>query len=440
MSGVDTAGPNWADVYAESGIERSLDIDNDGNSHTITHHISGGAIRIVSARHDHFLQFVDPDDEVRTILRNAASSIPGMVADQLLGELAHASEIIEECGTEDEKWFDAGRELLSAARAAALAVGISDVRAQLWSRRRCWVSWREGDRWAQDSTLLKLAVTARHGSGRGFAVVADLPAAPLTIAGAARTGDLAARRAIRAENAIVPDAGDRTVVLAPEPAAIFVHEVVGHALEGDVAPASALWALRGQAVTNTAVTIVDDPRDPWCWDRADRDDEGTACRPAELITAGRVAGVMTDRVSAARLGVGSTGHARRGVFSNPPVPRMRHTSMSAGPDPADDVVGDTRHGILVRAVDSADAIPGQGRFALRVLDACEIVNGRPGRQLAGFGITGGLDEFRQVDAVGDDPVSGVSMCGRQGRWLPVSHTAPTLRLPRLTVRGRAVRP
>jgi predicted Zn-dependent protease len=106
-----------------------------------------------------------------------------------------------------------------------------------------------------------------------------------------------------------------------------------------------------------------------------------------------------------------------------------------GPDPAADIVSGTRRGILVLAVDSADALPAQGRFILRIAEAREITDGIPGRWLAGFSVHGGLDDLAELDAVGDDQQTTVSICGKHGRWLPVSHAAPTIRLPRLSVRG-----
>jgi predicted Zn-dependent protease len=428
----DNAEPGWADLYTERAVEQVSDIGTDGMTRISARQISGIAARAIGPARTCFIQSGLPGQEQD--LSQIASLAPPVTVDRLRLELSALSELAAAPENGHEDWLADARDMLEAARTAALDSGARQAQARLWRQHRCYATSCGGSRAAQSSSILRLTVAVRNGTARGMASAADIPAAPLTIARAVAAGRHAAAHAAAAAAAVSPASGTTAVIFAPEPAGVLIHEVV-HALEADIAHESPLWATRGSWSANPALTVVDDPFDPWAWEQVAVDEEGTPCSRADLILAGQVVGVLADRASASRLGIDGTGHGRRGSYASPPVPRMRHTVASAGPDLAASIVADTERGILIRAVETADAIPGQGRFSLRVLNGCEIVNGTAGQPLTGFTITGGLAEFRSLDAVGDDQRASTSVCGRQGRWLPVSHSAPTLRFPRLSVRG-----
>ena len=428
----DNAAPGWADLYAERAVEQVCDLGADGRARISVRQVAGIAARAVGPARTCFIQSGLPGRELD--LAEIASLAPLATAGRLRLELSALAELAAASTDGREGWLADARDLLETARAAALEAGGRHAQARLWRQHRSYATSGGGGQAAQVSEMLRLTVTVRNGSARGTASAADVPAAPLTMARAAAAGRQAAADAAAASAAVSPASGTTAVIFAPEPAGVLVHEIV-HALEADIARESPLWATRASWSAHPALTVVDDPRDPWAWEQVAVDEEGTACRRADLIRGGQVVGVLADRASAARLGRDRTGHGRRGSYASPPVPRMRHTVASAGPDPAASIVAGTGHGILIRTVETADAIPGQGRFSLRVLSGREIVNGVAGQPLTGFTITGGLAEFRSLDAIGDDQRASISVCGRQGRWLPVSHSAPTLRFPQLTVRG-----
>jgi TldD protein len=429
--------PAWADLYAEKATEQLAAIGADGALRISARSVSGLALRVTSPERSCFLQAgLRPDGKPGALAGDTAGLVPGALMPRVRQEMAAVTQAVREFAGGTGDWLAGARELLAAARESALAAGAASAQARVWLRHRCYAT-SAGDRRArQVSSVELLTVSARQGRGRGVAGVADVPAAPLTRELAAQAGARAAAQAVRLAGAAPPASGDGVVIFAPAAAGVLVHEVVGHALEADTArQGSPLWAARGSRLTHPALSITDDPLHPWACERVDVDEEGTACRPASLLRDGVVAGVMTDRASAASLRVPATGHARRGSYTNPPIPRMWHTVTAAGPDSGDAILGGTARGILVTAIDTADAIPGQGRYSLRVLDGREIVNGAAGRALTDFTVSGSLLEFGLIDAVGRDPAASVSMCGRQGRWLPVSCSSPTLRFPRLSVRG-----
>ena len=326
--------------------------------------------------------------------------------------------------------------LLRISHDAAVESGASKVHVTMWIQQRRCVSSFQGDCHIYETDIDRLKVRASRAAKTGSASLCNCVGMQSSPEAAAQVGQLATARAEAATEAVSAKPGETCVVLAPEATGALVHEIVGHALEGDVARGSRLWARRNQRVTNTEINVADDPADPSAWVRAARDEEGALSRRAELISRGTVVGVISDRGSAAALEVESNGHCRRGIFSRSPAPRMWHTVMSAGPDPADQILADTLEGIVVTSIDSADAVPGQGRFSLHVAHANEIRNGRRGRALANFTVLGDLSSFGDIDAVGDDPAVHMAMCGRGGYLLPVSYAAPTVRFPRLAMRGQ----
>lgn len=428
------------DVFAERGTEQHAWLDEHDRWRAAACCVAGTAVRVASSGSGLFLQAGALGAAgLRDLLDQASGVLPAAAISQDV--LDAAEEFATRPAPHDSAWSEGAISLLRAAADGARAAGGLGVSTRLWRRERSYACIRPaaGQPAVVRTAFVRLTVTARADSGTGVGQVsiADLPAARLAPDRAARAGRHAAEQAARLAVATCPESTECPVVLAPEAAGLFVHEMIGHALEASPSGAGQLWSRRGSRVTEADLSVVDDPADPQCWEQVTVDEEGERCRRADLLAGGEVAGLLTDRRSAGRLGVPATGHARRGTFSNPPVARMRHTVVLPGTATLEQVIADTKAGILVRAVDTADAIPGQGRFSLRVLDGCQIVGGRLGAELRDFTVSGSQAELRLLDAVCADPSASISVCGRGAAWLPVSHSAPALRLPKLSIRGRA---
>ena len=249
-------------------------------------------------------------------------------------------------------------------------------------------------------------------------------------------GRAAAEQVARIASAGTPRSGRRDVVLAPAAAGALLHELVGHALEADLALAgSAVWRRRGTRLAPATLTIADDGTDPRAWERHRVDEEGTPVRRTELVDRGVVVGVLADRETARSLGVPAGGNGRRGSYQRQPAPRSRHLVVAAGPVRAADVIAAT-DGLLVHSLDACEVDVRTGSFSLRVLEAQELVAGQPGRWLSGFSVNGDLAALGRIDAVADDVRDGRTFCGRDGRWLPVSWSSPSIAVAGLEVVGR----
>ncbi len=283
------------------------------------------------------------------------------------------------------------------------------------------------------STRLEARGTIRRaGSERGFSFQSSRPWTAATEALA-----LALHEAARPVPHLSPPPGTVDVVLAPAAAAVFWHEVVGHALEADCGDrGSVLARVKGAAVAPAGIDVVDDPSRTDLPGSYVVDDEGTVARTVPLLSDGTVTGLLTDRRSPER---GSNGHARVSDYRRPPRPRMSNLVTTAGTATLDALVERCGNGLLVRDVAAGSADPESGRFTLVVERAETIRRGRRTGAVSGFALTGdtlaaleGIDEEWGRDVL---PASGLSLCVKGGDALPVGGAAAAIVVRGLTVRA-----
>jgi TldD protein len=208
-------------------------------------------------------------------------------------------------------------------------------------------------------------------------------------------------------------AGPATVVLAPAAGGVWVHEIFGHALEGDTFARGRSWLARSDAAhLPETILICDDPK--LCRAPISIDDEGTPTRLVTLIANGRVESCLHT--------------ARRASFRDPVLPRMSHTYLEAGAMSRDEILASVADGIHVRRMEAGAVDPLLGRATFRVTDADRIRRGRICEALephvleihAGLGFRGLL--------IGDDLSHDRSpgSCHRDGQTVITSVGAPTV--------------
>jgi TldD protein len=261
------------------------------------------------------------------------------------------------------------------------------------------------------------------------------PAGPQVVAERfARAFDRAEKR-ISISSAARP--GSTTAIFAPGVAGVVAHELIGHALEGDVVARGLTWIRAADFPTaGTPVTVIDDPRrgrGAWTID-----DEGVAARETLLIDHGRPVGMLLDRASARALGTVSTGHGRRSSYLEAVRPRMGCTFIEAGIDDPEDVLRSTRTGVFIRRLAAGHTDPFSGRAAFIVSDADRIVDGRLVEPLDVFVLElDGIESWRSIDRVAHDLAfdTCIGSCVRDGQPLAVSVGAPTIRIGVARVRS-----
>ncbi len=238
-------------------------------------------------------------------------------------------------------------------------------------------------------------------------------------------------------------AGRRTVVLGGEQMALQIHESIGHALELDrmllmeAAYAGTSWvtaadlgSLRygSEQLDVTADATLDGGLGTFGWD-----DEGVAAARTPLIERGVLRAALSDRGSAAAIGLErSGGCARADGFARQPIVRMTNVSIEPGDaGTLADLLADTGDGLYLDTNRSWSIDDRRLHFQFATEVAREIRGGELGRLLRNASYAGVTPRFWSgLDAVcsaGEWRLWGVGNCGKgePGQVMRVSHgTAP----------------
>lgn len=433
---LDEAAKRLADIDPDAVVfqEDREDLRAEGGSRgveTTQSRTSGAAVRVAGASRSAFLSAARPEDldalvaSARTGALPAglpAAGTPGpepMLEGRRAGHIVRA--LIAAALTER-----GGPEIVSvragyAAMVQTVRVARPDLAAATDVRRgeRIWidVTVRSGDRLA---------------SGRGEMVLR--PGREMRLENFAR--GVSQRAAARLCAVPIPSASC-PAVFAPGVAGILIHEIVGHALEGDVVRRGASrLAEETTPIATPSVRVLDDPRRarvPWRID-----DEGESARTISLVEGGRVSGVIHDRSSASASGESPTGHGRCASFRDRILPRMGCTFLAAGAAQPYDALEGVREGVFVRRMEAATVDPATGHAVFRVTDGDRIANGHLLDPVAPFLFAvSSVHLLRSIDAIaGDlDFDTCVGSCARDGQPLAISVGAPTCRLGAIKVLG-----
>jgi TldD protein len=169
------------------------------------------------------------------------------------------------------------------------------------------------------------------------------------------------------------------------------------------------------------------------------DDEGVAAGKHALVQGGVFVDYLSSRETAAALGRKSTGAMRAGGWNRTPLIRMVNVSLEPGSGSLDDLVADTKDGVLF-ATDkswSIDDIRLNFQFSCEI--AWEIKNGKRTRILRDPFYTGITPRFwRSCDAIcGPEEwrLWGITSCGKGDpmQTMHVGHGASPARFRDVTV-------
>ncbi len=249
----------------------------------------------------------------------------------------------------------------------------------------------------------------------------------------------------------LPYREDATVVLESSQLALQVHESVGHPLELDrifgMERAFAGTSFvepddRGRLqYAAPIVSITADATTPGAMGTFGWDDEGVPAGSTDLIRDGLLVGFLTNRETAADLGLRSNGTARAESWGTIPLIRMNNVSLQPREGDLASIVADTDDGVLLLTNRSWSIDDRRDNFQFGTEAAYEIRNGRLGRLYRNGGYAGRcVDFWRSCDAIGGESdwlTWGVPNCGKgqPGQGARVVHGASTGRF-RATVGTR----
>lgn len=247
----------------------------------------------------------------------------------------------------------------------------------------------------------------------------------------------AARESVAMLEAREAPAGKMDVVIQNGWGGVLVHEAVGHPLEADniARGTGAFVGKLGQKVAADIFTMVDDGSLPNFRGTTDFDDEGTQMKRNVLIENGVLVKYMTDILSAKQLKMERTGNGRRESFRYYPIPRMTNTFIEKGKDRPEDIIASTKSGLYVQSLSGGSVNPTTGVFNFTCREAYLIENGKKTVPVKGATLIGScLDIITKIDAVGDDLDFGPGICGK-GQSAEVTAGQPTVRIRGITVGG-----
>lgn len=244
-------------------------------------------------------------------------------------------------------------------------------------------------------------------------------------------------------------AGERDLLLESSQVGLQIHESCGHPTELDRVLGSEISLAGGSFMQpdmlgklrygSDAVTLVADATSEGGNGTFGWDDEGVAAGKRPLVERGVFVDYLSSRETAAALGRASTGTMRAERWNRAPLIRMVNVSLEPGEGTLDDIVADTKDGVLM-ATDkswSIDDLRLNFQFSCEI--AWEIKNGRRTRILRDPFYTGITPEFwRGCDAIaGRDEwkLWGITSCGKGDpiQTMHVGHGASPARFRRVSI-------
>ena len=236
--------------------------------------------------------------------------------------------------------------------------------------------------------------------------------------------------------------GTYDVVVDPDVVGLVLHEALGHATEGDgvATGGSVLYGRLNDKIGSDHVSIYDEGVIEGGY-HLPYDDEGTQKGKLTLIEDGVLKSYLSDRRSAEKLGVESSGNGRSMDFENYPIVRMTNYYMAPGDHSLEELVEGVDFGILLQGKGGrgGQVDTGMGTFSFGVGPGRIIKNGKIQELVKGVVISGSvLDVLKSVDAVGKEFRMRTSVfggCGKGGQWVKVGMGGPAIRA-KMTIGGR----
>ena len=254
-----------------------------------------------------------------------------------------------------------------------------------------------------------------------------------------QVGIKAAKQAVTMAGAGYCPAGVMPVAIENGFGGVIFHEACGHGLEASsVAYGQSIFAGKlGQQIANVKVTAIDDGTIPNAWGSINIDDEGTPARKNVLIEKGVLKSYMIDKFNGRRMGMESTGNARRQSYAYTPTSRMTNTYIAPGEDKNEDIIASMEYGLYAKEMGGGSVNPVTGEFNFAVNEGYIVRNGVICEPVRGASLVGkGSEIIQNIDMVGTELDMGQGMCGSSSGSVPTNVGQPLIRVSTITVGGR----
>ena len=300
--------------------------------------------------------------------------------------------------------------------------------------------------WIEQQSIrcsVRVAATAQSGDIRQFATESEARPGGYEIASsiapAAWAGAVAAR-ALALLDAVPAPAGPIDVLIDQRVSGLLAHAAIGPNDGADAvwAGESILAGREGQQVCSPLVTIADDPTLKNLNGSFVYDHEGVPAQRHDIIVDGVLVGYLHSLQTAARLGVQPNGSARAEDHQSEPIVRMSNTFIDAGDATLDEIIADTKHGLLLKGGYWGYVFTARGQFTCNVENAWEIRDGKLGQHYRNASFAGlTLEMLSRVDAVANEISFDLGgTCGKNGQGMPVDAGGPYLRIRDVVMGGQ----
>ncbi|WP_028518207.1 TldD/PmbA family protein [Ruminococcus flavefaciens] len=226
------------------------------------------------------------------------------------------------------------------------------------------------------------------------------------------------------------DPEEYEIILPAGIGGIFVHEAIGHCLEGDLffEKDNVLNKKLGKRITLNDISISD---------RCSREDmiyynisdDGIIPENVDLIKNGFLEGIMTNSMISEYYKIKDTGNGRAMDCFNIPIPRMRNTYLHNGSESCESILRNTKKGIIAADIIGGNVITANGDFVFNVNHGLIVENGSIIGVTKPFLFSSNIaDALNQINAIGNDLEFYPSKCAKQGQLIDVSFGMPTVKI------------
>lgn len=168
------------------------------------------------------------------------------------------------------------------------------------------------------------------------------------------------------------------------------------------------------------------------------DDEGVPAQKTYAIKDGVFRTFLSDRQSAAALGLKPTGNARAQDQNRRIYVRMRNTYIEPRDWTLEEIIKDTKFGVVCNRGKAGIEDPAGGSFQLFFVDGWVVKNGELKESVYNLSISESnvLMALKSIDAIGKDLHLHAGNCGKGHEdWVAVGTGGPSLRLSQAVVGG-----
>ena len=444
-----STGADYAEIFAENTVNHAIDMISDKVDAIKDTVIAGAAVRVYKGLRSVMATTVDTTEtgllrcaeKAAEALGQGSAAMDIVLRERIFGDI-HPIRTVPQSVTNREK-IALLKEGYFAAREYDTAIVQVDG-TLLDVDHNILIANTEGV-YAQDRqirTRLSLsAVAEKNGETQtgGFNPGARMGMEFFNVIDPKKVGQDAARQALTMVSAGYCPAGVMPVAIENGFGGVIFHEACGHSLEASsVAYGRSQFAGKlGEKIANEKVTAIDDGTIPNAWGSINIDDEGTPGKKNVLIENGVLKSYMIDKFNGRRMGMASTGNARRQSYAYTPTSRMTNTYIAAGNDKNEDIISSIEYGLYAKQMGGGSVNPVTGEFNFAVREGYLIRNGKICEPVRGASLVGkGSEILHNIDMVGTCLELGQGMCGSSSGSVPTNVGQPLVRVSSITVGGR----